>query len=387
MTGVRTIFIFDPMLILMQFFLSTLWKEGLGALPAHRCSGNGSYGKMNFILITAPRSASQPSAPSTTPMALHRCPELPSTPLRRCWLFLFAELFCFRDTKHQGTMIEMVVNDWAAKENRARRWGPLTFGHLLLHGGHERDLLIYFLTQRRACFQIGVATPGGSPWREESKTLVSNDLPSHLTRGRAPRSSNAGTQRCRRGGERPRTEGRGWGWWAWSPWPWDKHSGSATRSVNLAFSITGNFDWPWPWRDSVTRILLALSQRNEDIWFSKHNCAPHILRKRRSWECVMDPREVRAGMRWLHLTDYLRSSGPHLLHQILPASSAAWAPSSVLAMTPLWASWGWSHAEPSLWFFPTLPDSDTTSQQRAERLASQSTRKGAQTMPLRNVLD
>lgn len=38
------------------------------------------------------------------------------------------------------------------------------------------------------------------------------------------------------------------------------------------------------------------------------------------------------------LTDYLRSSGLHLLYQVLPASSAAWAPSSVLAIAPLWAS-------------------------------------------------
>lgn len=52
-----------------------------------------------------------------------------------------------------------------------------TFGGLTLRSGHERDNLIYFLTQHRASFQTGAATPGESPWREDKKIVASNDLP------------------------------------------------------------------------------------------------------------------------------------------------------------------------------------------------------------------
>lgn len=81
-------------------------------------------------------------------------------------------------------------------------------------------------------------------------------------------------------------------------------------------------------------------------------------------------------------------SGCHLLCHILLASSAAWALSLVLASALCWplCLYRPPKADHSFWFFPSLPDSDTTSQQRAWGLAFQITLKGAQMMPLRNVL-
>lgn len=120
---------------------------------------------------------------------------------------------------------------------------PRTSCHLLPHSGHEGDSLAYFLTQRRANFQIGVATPGKSPWREDTKLLVSNSL-LHVSRCGVPSSSNTGRRRCR-----PRA-GEAWNGWgrmevmSVTACVGTSTVGNGPCSVDLEFSFIGNLDRP-----------------------------------------------------------------------------------------------------------------------------------------------
>lgn len=207
-----------------------------------------------MILRTASLAAPRSWAPSKTPMAPHRRPYgLLSSPLLICWTTPVGRVVSVLWHQAMGTVIEIVINDWAANSSSAWCRGPGLAVSSSPTVGMEGISSFAFQHHTGPIFQIGAPPPGKSLQKEDNEIWVSNHL-LPLNQTGAYQALEIQTSR------EVQVKGKRNLKWVVGEEVMNIIYGLGTSTVGkvaglvslLGSSLTRILDWPWPWRNTVT---------------------------------------------------------------------------------------------------------------------------------------